>query len=229
MIPKSNIVFKSKRNQCYFDYDKNCVIKKFSNRESYIIEKLMLGKLETSPTLRSARLLNSDDELIALEIEYIEGPLVLEKIENYEFNLDVNGATDLLVLLIDWLNDFYLFTSVYLEDKNLRGIFDKYAKYKDNMLNGRNNNQEEHGLIYGDVNLRNFIVTKEGIIGIDFEQCKIGHPSEEVDYLLAMFMLYNPKETEFKYQVLESVCKKKSIKLEHVKEFIKQIIERRKN
>jgi len=229
MIPKSNIAFKSKRNQCYFDYDKNCVIKKFRNKESYIIEKLMLGKLETLPKLKSAILLNSNDELLTLEIEYIEGSLVLEKIENYEINHDINGAIDLLVLLIDWLKDFYLFTSIYLEEKNLLSILDKKARYKDNILNGINNNQEELGLIYGDVNLRNFIVTKEGIIGIDLEECELGDSSEEVDYLLAMFMLYNPKETKFKYQVLESVCKKKSIELEHVKVYIKQIIDRRSN
>jgi tRNA A-37 threonylcarbamoyl transferase component Bud32 len=228
MIPKSNIAFKSKRNQCYFDRNKNCVIKKFINRESYVIEKFMLKRLETSPKLISAKLLNCDDELFTLEIEYIEGSLVLQKLENYELSLDFNSAIDLLSQLINWLNDFYLFVSVFLKEENLHGVFDKGVRYQNNMSKRNHNNHKELKLIYGDVNLRNFIVTNEGIIGIDFEQCDLGYPGEEVEYLLAMFMLYNPKETVFKYKVLEAVCEKKSIDLEHVKVYMKQIIDRRK-
>lgn len=60
------------------------------------------------------------------------------------------------------------------------------------------------GKIYGhpvarrDVNLRNFIATKDGIYGIDFENCCEGNIEEDVGKLCAFLVTYEPAFTPWK-------------------------------
>lgn len=204
MIAKSNIVFKSKRNYCYYDQDKKCVVKKFQNEKNYFKEKTMLNKLRTCSDLRIPRILSFDDKTNSLKLEYIKGPLVLEQLEMFESILNINGAVNLLNELIKWLNTFYNYNSE-MEDK-------------ENLIN----------IIYGDVNLRNFIISEECIIGIDLEQCKIGSPIEEIEYMLAMFMLYNPIDSSFKRRVCLIVSHENNINISHIEKQMTTIWIRRK-
>jgi len=53
-------------------------------------------------------------------------------------------------------------------------------------------------IIFGDVNLRNFILNNEKIYGIDFEDCRIGKKEEDMGKLCAYFLTYNPSFTDWK-------------------------------
>lgn len=206
MMPKSNQLFTSKRNNCYYDQDKNCVIKEFQLRESYIIEKQIYHQLLITKDVQIPQLLLADDDHLVLELEYIEGRLVLELLEELE-NTKPNTNTkreaiDLLTQLIQWLNKFYLELN------------------KDN---------DTKSFIYGDVNLRNFIMTKNGLVGIDFEQCQDGDTGEELSYLLAMYMMYDPIKSEFKNTVVSRVCELNDISIKEVEGMTQNIIKRRSN
>ncbi len=194
MIPKTNIIFESKRNYCYYDKDKHCVVKRFETKDSYVTEKDMLQELEHDTQLRSPNLLSHNEKTLTLNIEYIDGSLVLEKLEQYEREDKLEDAMELLDGLIKWLKQFY------------------------NINPGR---------IYGDVNLRNFIVTSTGIVGLDFEQCGYGDPAKELEFLLAIYQLYDPKETFFKQKVSDQMIFDYHINNRNVKEQMTIINKRR--
>lgn len=204
-MKKSNIVFDSKRNHCFYDAQKNSVMKEFACEESYLTEKDMLIKLKMNKEIRTPMLLAFNDQSLILELEYIKGELILEQLEAFEALDDINGAIQTLSALVTWLTKFYELT---------KGLDDQ-----DMPVN----------LIYGDVNLRNFILSEGNVIGLDLEQCRLGNQVEELEYLLAMYRLYNPTDTAFKHKVCYEICQRHDIIMEHIEKQMVSIIKRRKS
>lgn len=146
-------------------------------------------------------------------MEYIEGKNIVDIIEETEARVnefkssDIELIIQIFVDLFVWLNNFYkVIKDVYGED-----------------------------FIFGDVNLRNFIVSDK-IYGIDFEDCNIGWREEDGGRLCAFILTYTPCFSSFKinlvtelYEVLINNFYYDSVKLK--KEIIKELynISRRRN
>lgn len=202
MIPSKNVKFTSKRNNCYYDDDKKCVVKKYKSQEDYLNERKMYETLALVDSIHIPKLLNEDLENLILEIEYIDGILFLTSLEELEELNNLRQAVKLMNKLIAWLNNFYKEVNCH---------------------------EETRQYIYGDVNLRNFIITSIGIIGIDFEQSGLGNIEEELVYLLAMYMMYDPIKSEFKKTLIKKVCRSNQIDLKKVDQTCKNIFIRRAN
>lgn len=198
MIPLKNRVFVSKRNNCYYHAEQQCVIKEFLDRSSYFVEKDMYICLNDKKIDSVPKLISYDDTTLTLHIEYIEGPLLLVMLELCEKNNNVEKAVELLEKVIVWLQNFYTL-----------------------------NIQDKSNIIFGDVNLRNFIVRNNSIVAIDFEKSVEGDSVEEINYLVAMYMLYNPINTIFKQEVLDILSKKQHLNKDDIKLAMKGISERR--
>ena len=54
------------------------------------------------------------------------------------------------------------------------------------------------GCIYGDINLRNFIATKNGVFGVDLEEVKPGLIQTDIGRIAAFILTYHPADTEYK-------------------------------
>lgn len=57
-------------------------------------------------------------------------------------------------------------------------------------------------MVFNDVNLRNFIYADQKLYGIDFEQVSHGNQRRELAMLLAMYLQYDPVDSEFKKTVV---------------------------
>lgn len=82
------------------------------------------------------------------------------------------------------------------------------------------------GKIYGDVNLRNFILTGEGLWGVDLEESCTGNISADIGKAAAFILTYRPAETEYKFKtvsyLIERSCNIFSVSkqdIDHEKEF----------
>lgn len=62
-------------------------------------------------------------------------------------------------------------------------------------------------LIFGDVNLRNFIMV-DSIYGIDFEDCKEGCREEDIGRMCAFILTYNPSFTSWKNNFIKGIIDK---------------------
>ncbi|MEG1509613.1 MAG: RIO1 family regulatory kinase/ATPase [Clostridia bacterium] len=56
------------------------------------------------------------------------------------------------------------------------------------------------GFIYGDVNFKNFIVNTQ-LVGIDFEDAKVGVIKDELSEVLAFYLTYSPAFSIFKKEI----------------------------
>ncbi len=104
----------------------------------------------------------------ALALEYIKGPLLLEKLEETEkagepfcFYVD---------MLIDYLERFY------------RAL---------------------PGYIYGDINLRNFIIAQDGLYGVDLEMVSKGQIAVDIGKAAAYLLTYSPAYTPYKKAIAD--------------------------
>jgi tRNA A-37 threonylcarbamoyl transferase component Bud32 len=55
----------------------------------------------------------------------------------------------------------------------------------------------------GDSNLKNFILSRDHIWGVDFEESRIGKPSEDISTLCASLLSTNPMFTDEKFQLCQ--------------------------
>lgn len=56
--------------------------------------------------------------------------------------------------------------------------------------------------------MRNFIITDDGVFGVDFENVKSGERKSEIMEVLAFYMLYDPIKSDVKKSVVGLVRKK---------------------
>lgn len=177
--------FNSKRNYVFYEGSEKAVIKRFSRNEDFQSEKMIYHELKRNGFKYIPKLLFQDLTNKELHLEYLEGPTVLEVLEELEVNNRSEEAVSVLIQVIDWLDCFY---------------------EKVQTLDGFSFTGSE-GLIMGDVNLRNFLYVNKNIYGLDFERIQKGKYTEEKCELLARYLIYDPIYTVFKNQVVQQVIK----------------------
>ena len=125
------------------------VIKKFENEDAYKNELSIYQRLsghydEAELLLNFPKLLGYDDSKLLLALSYIKGDNVLELLEYYERINFIEQSSQILIEVLEWLNQFYTAIGITGDE------------------------------VFGDVNLRNFIITDDGVFGVDFENVKSG-------------------------------------------------------
>lgn len=169
----------SKRNDVFLMANGNekWICKNFKDKESYHNEKIAYTYINQVGKLNCPKLLDFDDENLTLTIEYIEGITLLDVLEYCEKNNDRKKAVAYLKELIDWMKKFH---EIYTQSNQKWMLFD--------------------------VNLRNFIVHDEEIYGIDYELIQEGLQSDDYVKLIAMYLFYDPINSEFKKEVKKALC-----------------------
>lgn len=61
------------------------------------------------------------------------------------------------------------------------------------------------GYLYGDVNLRNFIVTNKGVSGVDLEETEQGEAYTDIGRAAAYILTYCPSYTDYKKKLTEYI------------------------
>jgi RIO-like serine/threonine protein kinase len=69
------------------------------------------------------------------------------------------------------------------------------------------------GFVYGDVNLRNFIVAESGIYGVDLEETHPGRPEIDIGRAMAFILTYYPV-TQYKKEAAEYLIRSASERLD---------------
>ncbi|MGF7058482.1 hypothetical protein [Brassicibacter mesophilus] len=110
-------------------------------------------------------------------IDYINGPTLLDMVCRLEE--EGSGYEKLAENLCLWLLDFYNASKAAIGED----------------------------LIFGDVNLRNFIML-DNIYGIDFEDCKEGCKEEDIGRMCAFILTYTPSFTLWKINFVRSIIDK---------------------
>jgi hypothetical protein len=177
--------FNSKRNRVYLIYDSeemNCFVEKnFARQEDYMAERAVYERLAgRAEAMLVPKLLESFDSTYTSRYAYIEGITVLEQLMRYEDAGDVNGASAMLVMLLEWLTAFY----------------DAY------------DSTDEGGgmkMALVDLNLRNFIWTvDQRVVGIDFEAMDVESRMVSVIRILAMYRQCSPVDSTFKQNAVKT-------------------------
>ena len=69
------------------------------------------------------------------------------------------------------------------------------------------------GSIYGDVNLRNFIDTDNGVCGVDLEETGAGEPQTDIGRMAAFILTYRPAHTAYKQDAVAYLIRAAASKL----------------
>ncbi len=59
------------------------------------------------------------------------------------------------------------------------------------------------GYVYGDINLRNFIIAQDGLYGIDLEETKHGNIAADIGRTAAYLLTYDPANTPYKKDIAD--------------------------
>lgn len=174
--------FISRRNKVLLD--RGIIIKKYSSMGIAEHEEHTLNKLHTFG-LKVPRVISSSS--MEIQLEYIEGQTLLERLELMEKkNVGPEQQRLLSKMLADWFLKYY-----QAVDFNHTSI------------------------LRGDVNCRNFIVNDQGIWGVDFEEEVTGEREKDIGRLIAYISTYEPSFTKWKFEfchLLEAVmCRKLSL------------------
>ena len=172
ILPSDGHVFRSKRNKVSFSRSKGTVVKVFDEPESFRNEKKQYLQLAETD-LKIPKLVGWDNETMTLELSYLQGVHVLSHLEMLESQGNLDGAVGLMSRVLDWLQGFY---------EKTEGL--------------------GHPVVFGDVNLRNFILVDDEVYGFDFEGVTTGNADYERCMVLAIYQLYDPADTAFKNQVI---------------------------
>lgn len=98
--------FYSKRN--IVSKSDHSVIKTFTEKTHFIKELSVYKTLLANGFVKMPNLMDVDERNCTLSLEYINGTLLVDCIEQAEKNGDVNSAYMCLSHLIKWLDDFYM-------------------------------------------------------------------------------------------------------------------------
>lgn len=159
------------------------VIKKFENGDAYkkelsIYRRLIRHYDESERLLNFPKLLGHDDSKFLLILDYVKGDNVLELLEYYESINFIEQSSQILIKVLEWLEKFYIAIGITGDE------------------------------VFGDVNLRNFIIADNEVFGVDFENVKSGKRKSEIIEVLAFYMLYDPIRSDIKKSVVSLVRKK---------------------
>lgn len=204
--------FYSKKNQVYKarllsseGKEKSIVIKKYTGPIENRRKEIQLLHHLRQQGLTVPKIYFVKEDYIVME--YIEGRTLLEEIEKREEEQVVGK------------DSFYKSNNEQLVDSLITWLKDFYY-HTDNQL------------ILKDINLRNFLINKQGkIYGIDFEDYGIGNIVEDGGKLCAYILTYNPPFTlwklnfakDFFYTFIEKFSINKEILLKQVDKEIHHI------
>ena len=182
--------FDSKKNQVYLvkntnleNQDERFVVKVYKNSQILIKELNILRGL-MEHGMRVPRVLFAGEEYILLE--NLPGQTLTDYFEKIEkAGLSPEHAYWAADDLCEWLYEFYETIQKITGEK----------------------------LVMKDVNLRNFIVSRDGIYGIDFEEVDIGFPEEDIGKICAFLLTYRPEFTPWKLNMAEYIRDKATKKL----------------
>jgi len=174
--------FYSKKNQVYLvknadleKQDEKFVIKIYKNAQDLTKELNILRALKENEVRVPKVLLAGEDYIL---LENIPGQTMTDYLEQIEKDgLPPDNAYWAADDLCEWLLGFY---------KAVQNITDEKVIMKD-------------------VNLRNFIVAKDGIYGIDFEEVSAGYPEEDIGKICAFLLTYRPEFTPWKINVAKYI------------------------
>lgn len=166
--------FYSKKNfVCLLkDNETMAVYKLFSDRANYLKEKNYY-QIFHDTNLSVPALLASKDENCSILLEYLDDETVLDRLEFYEKNHDLNKASELLISIFQWLESFHQLDVI--KSKNLS---------------------------FYDMNLRNFIILNTVIYGVDFESIQKGDLLSDTAKLIGMYLNYDEKYSPFKLETV---------------------------
>ncbi len=199
--------FKSRKNDVYLIHMQNnnkiinAIYKKFNSFTSKDKELILLKGLKHKGLKVPDVFYESEDYIVK---EYIEGQTLLDSIIAIESNQskEINQAMDLLIKVFDWMDKFY--------------IYSKEIVGKD--------------IILEDINFRNFLIKKNDVYGIDFEDSHEGHRERDGGRFCAFMLNYEPTHTKWKIDITKllfqiMINKFKYQKEELICEFNEEIIE----
>lgn len=118
-------------------------------------------------------------------------PMILKEEENYLLLSYIEGLTVKQYLeTYEKENDLEKAKTILKKVINYLKQFHKYTNYK---------------ICKNDNHLDNYILSKNQIIGIDFEETKEGNPIDDYCNLIAFMMSYYPQNTQFKQQLFQYI------------------------
>ena len=116
-------VFYSKRNHVELVGDR--VVKIFLNKTDFNRETAIYQKLSQSRSINIPKIINYNEDENTITLEYIDGPTVLELLENLENCTQIDQAVQVLLSTVLWLEQFYKVfegSNQVMGDVNLRNF-----------------------------------------------------------------------------------------------------------
>jgi len=179
--------YQSKKNKVYrlctlprIEEKKYFILKEYSNTERQEKEYLMLRELKKKGLGVPDIVFKSEEKLI---LEYIKGFTLLEILEIAEkentkpSQFDNTIVYHAFILLFKWLTNFYRYS------REITG----------------------NSIIFGDINLKNFIFSDHKIYGIDLENYKPGFKEEDGGRMIAYLVTYFPVFTDWKMKLSQDI------------------------
>jgi tRNA A-37 threonylcarbamoyl transferase component Bud32 len=152
-----------------------CVKKCFSSNTSFEKEVWVYENVRNE-AVNIPKLMKQYPDQKCTIIEYIDGELLLDVLDSYETRNDIKGSKNLLIELIEWVISFN--SMDILVKSNLKQT---------------------------DVNFRNFIISNGELYGFDFESVESVKSYSIIEHVLATYLLYDPKYSKHKKQVVNSI------------------------
>jgi len=149
------------------------ILKRFKKRMKFKKELMVYQELSNYENL-TPKLYSFDLENMELYLEYIKGDTLLSILESAEKDENLSDAVNIMIDLIKWLNKFH----------------------------GCKISNIKNPVVY-DLNFNNFIIYKNKIFGLDFEDVREGKSFNDYIRLLSMYLMYNPMKSDFKKRVLD--------------------------
>jgi tRNA A-37 threonylcarbamoyl transferase component Bud32 len=175
--------FISKKNNVYLvnNGTKNIIKKTFNSKDNYLKEKYYYNLLRNY-SIKIPSVLAYNDESLIMIIEFLSENTVLDKLEILEKENNEYEALILLKKIFAWINIFHSIPEI-----------------------------SSNNLAFCDLSLRNFMLKDDEVYGIDFESIDIGSLLEDTAKLIAMYLNYEKKYSQFKNNAVSDFKKYLSI------------------
>ncbi len=169
--------FSSKKNHVILVKlnQRRMIIKRFKKDIKFKRELMVYQELANYQNL-APKLYSFDIDKMELYLQYIKGDTLLSFLEEAEDEKRFNDAVNIMIDLISWLDNFH------------QG---KISNIKNPVI--------------FDLNFNNFIISKNRIFGLDFEDVREGDSFSDYIKLLSMYLMYNPIKSGFKKRVLDQL------------------------
>lgn len=189
--------FISKKNNVYLvnNGTKNIIKKTFNSKDNYLKEKYYYNLLRNY-SIKIPSVLAYNDESLIMIIEFLSENTVLDKLEILEKENNEYEALILLKKIFAWINIFHSIPEI-----------------------------SSNNLAFCDLSLRNFILKDDEVYGIDFESINIGSLLEDTAKLIAMYLNYEKKYSQFKNNAVSDFKKYLSVNYDFIDKELDSAVE----